>query len=68
MVKDGSVVDQKKLNNFAIQRSSDIVKNIASRGEKVDEARLNEIYDTTLGSMGIKAGTPQYMEAMKSIQ
>lgn len=68
LVKDGNVVSQAQLNKYALQRASDNIKNIATRWEKVDEARLNEIFDTTLSTIWIQPWTPQYMSAVDSIK
>jgi hypothetical protein len=43
------------------------MKNKAETGEKVDESVLMDIFDRQLKNVGIKAGTPQFVDAQNKM-
>lgn len=64
LTKDWEVTSQDAINKFAINKASSIVKSIASKWEKVDEARLNDIYEKTVANMGLAPWSQQYIDAV----
>lgn len=67
VVKDWQILDQTGLSNQAIARAWVLMKSKADAWEKIDEAVLQDIFDKQLKNVGIKAGTPQFVEAQKQM-
>ncbi len=68
LTKDWKVIDQTKLNDYAIKRSSDAIKTLASKWQQIDQDKLNNIFENTLWSMGIARWSQEFMDALNSIQ
>lgn len=68
MVQDWQILNQDQVDNYTLKRASDVISNLANNWQKVDQERLNQIFDTTLSVIGVKPWTPEYMKTLQNVQ
>jgi hypothetical protein len=67
IVKDNAVQDQEKLANYGYNKITKSITQKASMGEKVDHTTMQEAMDLTLERIGLKDGTPERINAEKTL-